>query len=117
MEEQLLPQYPVVMACFFTQAIKSGLKDGGPELAKSEELRSTCCLDNRERSLNLLPPEVDKATSPGAWDNMLTIVRVLGERDYTLSRATTLGISQRIPRMPRATGFNYSGRGCSVRRE
>ena len=116
MEEQLLPQYPVVMACFFTQAIKSGLKDGGPELAKSAELRSTCCLDNRERSLNLLPPEVDKATSPGAGDNMPTIVRVW-ERDDTLSGATTLGISHRIPRMPRATGFNYSRRGGSVRRE
>ena len=81
MEEQLLPQYPVVMACFFTQAIKSGLKDGGPELAKSAELRSTCYLDNRERSLNLLPPEIDKATSPGAGDNMPTIVRVWGERE------------------------------------
>ena len=34
MEEQLLPQYPPVMACFSAQAITSGLKDVGQNLAK-----------------------------------------------------------------------------------
>ena len=68
------------------------------------ENRSTCC-PTIKRSLNLLPPEVDKATSPGAGDNMRPIVGeggVLGEQQHG-------GINQRIPRMPRATGFNYSG--------
>ena len=72
------------------------------------ENRSTCC-PTIKRSLNLLPSEVDKATSPGAGDNMRPIVGeggVLGEQQHG-------GINQRIPRMPRATGFNYSG-GRSV---
>ena len=34
MEEQLLPQYPPVMACFSAQAITSGLKDVDQNLAK-----------------------------------------------------------------------------------
>ena len=109
-----MPQFQIGMACFSHQAIKSGLKDVSAKTCQEWGVK-TCCLDNRERSLNLLPPEVDKGTSPGAWDNMPTIVRVGESRGSMLRGATTWGINHRIPRMLRATGFNYSGRGRAAR--
>ena len=104
-------------------AIASISTSHGMLLRSGHHLRAKGCRPKPGKMLNLLPrqcgeeskpvaTEVDKATSPGAGDNMPTIVRVCEQRRIPLSRGTTWGINHRIPRMPRATGFNYSERGA-----